>query len=254
MRFNKKKGRWVAKGAGVGAAAPAGAEGAVPAAEVAARARAFEEAYATFPHAGFAPPPPPPPPRTKWTRLVRHPVLIGHAASPPRTKWTRRVPLAGFAELSRAVRASNADPRARAPPPAGDVAAAAAGSQPGAAPPPGGELFLDQLLAAAAMVDRELSAARAPAAPAAPGPEAEACAGGGGGWEEAVFRAWAKSHVVRLGLCPWAEAAMPTARRAPRPPRRAPEAQRKRSRQHARPGALRIPGAAAAATAARGRR
>jgi hypothetical protein len=209
VRFNKKKGRWVAKGAG--AAAPAGAEGAVPAAEVAARARAFEEAYATFPHAGFA-------------------------------------------ALSRAVRASNADPRALAPPPAGDGAAAAAGSQPGAAPPPGGALFLDQLLAAAAMVDRELSAARAPAAPAAPGPEAEACAGGGGGWEEAVFRAWAKSHVVRLGLCPWAEAAMPTARRAPRPPRRAPEAQRKRSRQHARPGALRIPGAAAAATAARGRR
>jgi len=25
-------------------------------------------------------PPPPPPPRTKWTRLVPHPVLIGHAA------------------------------------------------------------------------------------------------------------------------------------------------------------------------------
>ena len=28
------------------------------------------------------PPPPPPPPRTKWTRRVPHPVLIGHAASP----------------------------------------------------------------------------------------------------------------------------------------------------------------------------
>ena len=27
------------------------------------------------------PPPPPPPPRTKWTRRVPHPVLIGHAAS-----------------------------------------------------------------------------------------------------------------------------------------------------------------------------
>ena len=26
-------------------------------------------------------PPPPPPPRTKWTRRVPHPVLIGHAAS-----------------------------------------------------------------------------------------------------------------------------------------------------------------------------
>ena len=25
--------------------------------------------------------PPPPPPRTKWTRRVPHPVLIGHAAS-----------------------------------------------------------------------------------------------------------------------------------------------------------------------------
>ena len=28
-----------------------------------------------------APPPPPPPSRTKWTRRVPHPVLIGHAAS-----------------------------------------------------------------------------------------------------------------------------------------------------------------------------
>jgi hypothetical protein len=28
-----------------------------------------------------APPPTPPPPRTKWTRRVPHPVLIGHAAS-----------------------------------------------------------------------------------------------------------------------------------------------------------------------------
>ena len=27
------------------------------------------------------PPPPPPPSRTKWTRRVPHPVLIGHAAS-----------------------------------------------------------------------------------------------------------------------------------------------------------------------------
>jgi hypothetical protein len=30
---------------------------------------------------GQAPPAPPPPPRTKWTRRVPHPVLIGHAAS-----------------------------------------------------------------------------------------------------------------------------------------------------------------------------
>ena len=29
----------------------------------------------------WRPPPPPPPPRTKWTRRVPHPVLIGHAAS-----------------------------------------------------------------------------------------------------------------------------------------------------------------------------
>ena len=30
---------------------------------------------------GGAPALPPPPPRTKWTRRVPHPVLIGHAAS-----------------------------------------------------------------------------------------------------------------------------------------------------------------------------
>ena len=30
---------------------------------------------------GPPPPPPPPPSRTKWTRRVPHPVLIGHAAS-----------------------------------------------------------------------------------------------------------------------------------------------------------------------------
>ena len=34
------------------------------------------------PHpARWLPPPPTPPPRTKWTRRVPHPVLIGHAAS-----------------------------------------------------------------------------------------------------------------------------------------------------------------------------
>jgi hypothetical protein len=46
-------------------------------------------------------PPPPPPPRTKWTRRVPHPVLIGHAASltyarsaPPRpTRAPARAPL-----------------------------------------------------------------------------------------------------------------------------------------------------------------
>ena len=31
---------------------------------------------------GAAVNPPPPPPRTKWTRSVPHPVLIGHAALP----------------------------------------------------------------------------------------------------------------------------------------------------------------------------
>ena len=38
-------------------------------------------------------PPPPPPPRTKWTRRVPHPVLIGHAASlTPRTDRTHISP------------------------------------------------------------------------------------------------------------------------------------------------------------------
>ena len=41
-----------------------------------ARHRALEAALAAQ-----APPPPPPPSRTKWTRRVPHPVLIGHAAS-----------------------------------------------------------------------------------------------------------------------------------------------------------------------------
>ena len=43
---------------------------------------------------GARPPPPPPPPsRTKWTRRVPHPVLIGHArVPPPSTNRTRRVP------------------------------------------------------------------------------------------------------------------------------------------------------------------
>ena len=31
--------------------------------------------------------PPPPTPRTKWTRRVPHPVLIGHAAYPRRLSW-----------------------------------------------------------------------------------------------------------------------------------------------------------------------
>jgi len=38
----------------------------------------FEEAAPTLIPASFTPPPP----RTKWTRRVPHPVLIGHALSP----------------------------------------------------------------------------------------------------------------------------------------------------------------------------
>ena len=34
--------------------------------------------------------PPPPPPRTKWTRRVPHPVLIGHAASLTQGDWHAR--------------------------------------------------------------------------------------------------------------------------------------------------------------------
>ena len=49
------------------------------------------------------PPPPPPPPRTKWTRHVPHPVLIGHAAC------TRRRP-STVQQLS-PVRRTDPDPR-----------------------------------------------------------------------------------------------------------------------------------------------
>ena len=47
-------------------------------------------------------PVPPPPPRTKWTRRVPHPVLIGHAAFLPRTNRTRRAPCRSRPTSSRA--------------------------------------------------------------------------------------------------------------------------------------------------------
>ena len=40
-------------------------------------------------NAAFNPPPPPPPPRTKWTRHVPHPVLIGHDCRDPRHSTPR---------------------------------------------------------------------------------------------------------------------------------------------------------------------
>jgi hypothetical protein len=54
--------------------------------------------------AGAGPPaagPPPPPPRTKWTRRVPHPVLIGHAAST--TRRTRGAPALPRVRRSRAL-------------------------------------------------------------------------------------------------------------------------------------------------------
>ena len=50
-----------------------------------------------------APPPPPPSPRTKWTRRVPHPVLIGHVRG-------QRDP-AGFVELCRQVPPQPPPPR-----------------------------------------------------------------------------------------------------------------------------------------------
>ena len=41
---------------------------------------------------------PPPPPRTKWTRRVPHPVLIGHAAS--RTPYRGRSAAAAGSQVS----------------------------------------------------------------------------------------------------------------------------------------------------------
>ena len=74
--------------------------------------------------------PPPPPSRTKWTRRVPHPVLIGHATCrrsqqrrwPTPTWLSRRVPRAGAAArrrlcMPRALCLGSAEPRAclRAP-------------------------------------------------------------------------------------------------------------------------------------------
>ena len=53
----------------------------------------------------MSPPPRPPPPRTKWTRRVPHPVLIGHAAS------------LGRLSSSRSQRSTRSQPRPPSPPP-----------------------------------------------------------------------------------------------------------------------------------------
>jgi hypothetical protein len=45
-------------------------------------------------------PPPPPSPRTKWTRRVPHPVLIGHAASSARTRAACFTPPRGAARFA----------------------------------------------------------------------------------------------------------------------------------------------------------
>ena len=69
----------------------------------------------------LAQPPPPLPPRTKWTRRVPHPVLIGHASS-----HQAGVALAlaqQRADLTRGKWQSKAAPRP-APPPAGPGGAA----------------------------------------------------------------------------------------------------------------------------------
>ena len=52
--------------------------------------------------------PPPPPPRTKWTRRVPHPVLIGHAASLTRTDGGRAARLELHAAPPREVDATAA--------------------------------------------------------------------------------------------------------------------------------------------------
>ena len=71
--------------AGLGAPAAAGAEAdAVPAALVLLSPWVDLHTFAAAPPAACVSGnagPPPPPPRTKWTRRVPHPVLIGHAAS-----------------------------------------------------------------------------------------------------------------------------------------------------------------------------
>jgi hypothetical protein len=56
-------------------------------------------------HQGALYAPPPPAPRTKWTRRVPHPVLIGHAASLGR--YVKAMAEGGPADLSRLVRAGD---------------------------------------------------------------------------------------------------------------------------------------------------
>ena len=69
---------------------------------------------------------PPPPSRTKWTRRVPHPVLIGHAASLTQVGGGRRTPGGGAGPAER--ESVLAAPGARLTAPA---------LQPGLAPPPG---------------------------------------------------------------------------------------------------------------------
>ena len=75
--------------------------------------------------------PPPHPPRTKWTRRVPHPVLIGHATPrpSPRTNRTRRAPLAGGRRYGQGAGERG---RARAAPRASVLAGAAADGAGGA--------------------------------------------------------------------------------------------------------------------------
>jgi len=67
-------------GAGAAAAAPGGGGGAAGGGAAARPAR-FPRVYHRAPRFEGLEAPPPPSPRTKWTRRVPHPVLIGHASS-----------------------------------------------------------------------------------------------------------------------------------------------------------------------------
>ena len=59
-------------------------------------------------------PTPPPPPRTKWTRRIPHPVLIGHAASLPPYRPHGRSRRSSSATSSRSTRRSSTLPSGRA--------------------------------------------------------------------------------------------------------------------------------------------
>lgn len=179
VRFNKKKDKWTVKRPAGGGASGAG-EGergeqekeSVSAEEIGQRLRDFEEAYATFPHAG----------------------LLDASSTVRRTagdKRGKREADALWDEMREGGGGGGADAPVSFP----------AGKE------LGGELFLDQILAAASMVDRELLA-MSEAGDVLPLQEEE----GAGGKAEQIMQEWAQKHVVRLGLCPWAEAAMPTAK------------------------------------------